>query len=111
MPRNAGQRTPHRSGAAARTRQAIDSGLTADKVPGFDPAAAPLGTDAESAGAPAPAPAPPPAPHAGPPPGQSADPAGTDRAAYRVQDRLVWPAIVAAFALAAATAIAARFLA
>ena len=38
--------------AAARRKAAIDRGLTGDKVPGFDPAAAPLGTDAEAAGAP-----------------------------------------------------------
>jgi hypothetical protein len=35
----------------AGLRQAIDSGKTADKVPGLDPAAAPLGTDAEAGGA------------------------------------------------------------
>lgn len=50
-------------------------------------------------------------PPAGPPPGQLADPAGTDRAPYRAQDRLIWPAIVAAFLFAAATAIATGFLA
>src|SRR5437764_1310795 len=38
--------------AAARRRAATDRGLTGDKVPGFDPAAAPLGTDAETGGAP-----------------------------------------------------------
>ena len=31
----------------------IDAGRTGDKTPGFDPGAAPLGTDAEAAGAPA----------------------------------------------------------
>jgi len=35
-----------------RLRADIDSGLTGDKVPGSDPAAAPLGTDAEAGGAP-----------------------------------------------------------
>jgi hypothetical protein len=35
-------------------RQAIDSGKTGDKVPAADPAAAPLGTDAEAAGTPVP---------------------------------------------------------
>ncbi|HEX5454448.1 MAG TPA: hypothetical protein VFX06_11700 [Stellaceae bacterium] len=49
-------------------------------------------------------------PPAGPPPGQLADPAGTDRAAYRAQDRLLLPAILAAFLFAAVTAIAAGFL-
>jgi hypothetical protein len=33
-------------------RADIDRGLTGDKVPGFDPAAAPLGTDAEAGGTP-----------------------------------------------------------
>jgi hypothetical protein len=33
-------------------RAAIDRGLAGDKVPGSDPAAAPLGTDAEAGGAP-----------------------------------------------------------
>jgi hypothetical protein len=33
-------------------RTDIDRGLTGDKVPGSDPAAAPLGTDAEAGGAP-----------------------------------------------------------
>lgn len=98
--------------SAARTRETIDGGCTGDKVPGFDPAAAPLGTDAESAGTPPPA-----AParvvrrQAAPLPGQAADPAGNDRAGYLVQDRLVWPAILTAFLVAAVTAIAAGFLA
>ena len=33
-------------------RVAVDRGLAGDKVPGSDPAAAPLGTDAEAGGAP-----------------------------------------------------------
>lgn len=32
-------------------KHAIDSGRTGDKAPGFDPAAAPLGTDEEAGGA------------------------------------------------------------
>jgi hypothetical protein len=36
----------------AAVRADIDRGLTGDKVPGSDPAAAPLGTDAEAGGAP-----------------------------------------------------------
>jgi hypothetical protein len=36
----------------AQLRQDIDSGATGDKVPVLDPAASPLGTDAEAAGAP-----------------------------------------------------------
>lgn len=39
------------SSAAARLRHAIDSGNTGDKVNYPDPAAAPLGTDDEAAGA------------------------------------------------------------
>ena len=35
-----------------RLRADIDRGLTGDKVAGCDPAAAPLGTDAEAGGAP-----------------------------------------------------------
>lgn len=37
-----------------RLRDAIDRGLTGDKVPAIDPAAAPLGTDDEAAGTTAP---------------------------------------------------------
>jgi len=36
--------------AAQRLRDATDKGLTGDKVPAADPAAAPLGTDDEAAG-------------------------------------------------------------
>lgn len=36
----------------ARERGATDAGLTGDKIPYGDPAAAPLGTDAEAAGHP-----------------------------------------------------------
>lgn len=39
---------------AERLRHDIDSGRTRDKVSGPDPAAAPLGTDAEAAGTPTP---------------------------------------------------------
>ena len=38
----------------AQLRGDIDSGRTGDKVGGFDPAAAPLGTDEEAAGTPVP---------------------------------------------------------
>ena len=37
---------------AAQDRGDIQKGLTGDKVPGFDPAAAPMETDAEAAGTP-----------------------------------------------------------
>lgn len=42
--------TPKPSMAAQRLRDAIDKGLTGEKVPAADPAAAPLGTDDEAAG-------------------------------------------------------------
>ncbi|MGE5537011.1 MAG: hypothetical protein ACM30I_00215 [Gemmatimonas sp.] len=40
--------------SGARLRAKIDAGRTGDKVPAMDPAAAPLGTDAEAAGTPLP---------------------------------------------------------
>jgi hypothetical protein len=40
---------------AARDRGDIQQGYISDKVPGFDPAVAPLETDAEAAGTPLPA--------------------------------------------------------
>jgi hypothetical protein len=43
--------TPH-SPTTAQLRHDIDSGRTGDKVAGFDPAVAPLGTDEEAAGTP-----------------------------------------------------------
>jgi hypothetical protein len=45
-------RQPGRPPNADQLRAAIDSGRTGDKVAFPDPAAAPLGTDAEAAGAP-----------------------------------------------------------
>lgn len=41
-----------RGETVARQRDEIDRGLARDKVPAEDPAAAPLGTDSEAAGAP-----------------------------------------------------------
>jgi hypothetical protein len=46
------QRTPTGGAAADRLRKAVDAGATQDKVDFPDPAAAPLGTDAEAAGTP-----------------------------------------------------------
>jgi hypothetical protein len=81
------------SAVGIRLQAAIDGGRTGDKVPGFDPAAAPLSTDEEAGGqgittdpsaresmrqAPA---------------GIAADASGTDRAIYRTQDLLVWPVV------------------
>jgi hypothetical protein len=78
-------------------------------VAGFDPAAAPLGTDAETVGSP-PVAAEPPLPdraHADPA-GLAADPSGTGRSRYRIQDRMVWPT-VAAVLIALAIIIAVLF--
>src|SRR3954447_18154762 len=101
------------SGPAAATRRkaAIDRGLTGDKGPGFDPAAAPLGTDAEAAGAPPPAAADPPLPEGAraDPAGLAADPSGTERGFYRMQDRLVWP-VIAVVLIAIAIVVAIVFI-
>lgn len=43
-------RDPVATADAQRLRNRIDRGLTGDKVPATDPAAAPLGTDDEAAG-------------------------------------------------------------
>ena len=45
---------PERAATAEQLRADIDHGLTGDKVPCFDPAAAPFGTDEEAAGTPTP---------------------------------------------------------
>ncbi|HYG88076.1 MAG TPA: hypothetical protein VD978_17645 [Azospirillum sp.] len=57
--------TPPPDMAAQRLRYDIDSGRTGDKIPFPDPAAAPLGTDAEAAGMRDAETAPPGAPHTG----------------------------------------------
>jgi hypothetical protein len=44
--------TPQEGATSAQLKHDIDSGRTGDKVGGFDPAAAPLGTDEEAGGAP-----------------------------------------------------------
>jgi hypothetical protein len=44
--------TARRGATSAQLRDDIDSGRTGDKAPGFDPAAAPLGTDEEAGGTP-----------------------------------------------------------
>ena len=97
--------------AATRRRAATDRGLTADKVPGFDPAAAPLGTDSDAGGAP-PVAADPPLPEAArvDPAGLAADPGGNDRSRYRMQDRMIWPAIVIAVLIALAIIVAVLFV-
>ncbi|HYD99905.1 MAG TPA: hypothetical protein VEH84_11015 [Alphaproteobacteria bacterium] len=48
----AGSATPHEGVVKAQLRDAIDRGLTGDKVDAFDPATSPLGTDDEAAGRP-----------------------------------------------------------
>lgn len=72
-----------------RLKGAIDSGQTRDKVPGFDPGAAPLGTDEESAGARLVHGV---GRHTSAKPGAAAeaaaDPQGNDRSAYRA--KTVW---------------------
>jgi hypothetical protein len=96
--------------AATRLKDAIARGLTGDKVPGFDPAAAPLGTDAEAAGAPPGAGQPPLPESARADPAElAADPSGTDRRRYRMQDRMIWPAI-AAVLIATAIIVAVAFV-
>lgn len=45
-------RQPSKPTNVDRLRADIDSGATGEKIPGSDPAAAPLGTDAEAGGAP-----------------------------------------------------------
>jgi hypothetical protein len=45
------QDTPARGATAAQLKDDIDSGRTGDKLAGFDPGAAPLGTDEEAGGA------------------------------------------------------------
>lgn len=105
------KRKSKNNGSSARLKHAIDSGDTGDKVPGFDPAAAPLGTDAEAAGAPPGEPMPPRFP-ANPEKAaeMAGDPAGADRAGYRRQDRFVWATIVGAVAVAAVAAAIALFM-
>jgi hypothetical protein len=97
--------------AAARRRAATDRRLTGDKVPGFDPAAAPLGTDAETGGAPPLTADDPPLPEGAraDPAGLAADPSGTERGSYRMQDRLVWP-VIAAMLVAIAIIVAIIFV-
>jgi len=97
--------------AATRRKAASDRGLNADKVPGFDPAAAPLGTDAETGGAPPLAADDPPLPEGAraDPAGLAADPSGTERGSYRMQDRLVWP-VIAAVLVAIAVVVAIVFV-
>jgi hypothetical protein len=100
-------RSKRRAAGRARLKDEIDAGRARDKVPGFDPGAAPLGTDEESAGTP-------PAPHGDQAVGssmarieQAADPKGNDRSVYRVQDRLIWPIIVVLIPIVAGAALAA----
>src|SRR3954463_13680412 len=97
--------------AAARRRAATDPGLTGDKVPGFDPAAAPLGTDAETGGAPPLAADDPPLPEGAraDPAGLAADPSGTDRGSSRMRARRFWP-VIAAMLVAIAIVVAIIFV-
>jgi hypothetical protein len=102
---------PARNAGPARLKGAIDEGRTRDKVPGFDPGAAPLGTDEESGGAPLSRDA---GRRASMEPGAvteaAADPKGNDRSRYRLQDRMVWPVIAGLISIAAAAALVAGLL-
>jgi hypothetical protein len=98
MPDQSGEERP-RSADAAVLKDEIDSGRTRDKVPWFDPGAAPLGTDAESAGN-----SPTASASTTDSPASQAAPArdsGNDRAVYELQDRLMWPVIIGLCALLA----------
>jgi hypothetical protein len=86
--------------ARGAERDAAISAAQGDKVPGFDPAASPVKTDAEAAGTPTRPmqhPASDPAPDGPAPDGtdRAADPAGASRQRYRVQDRMIWPTVIA----------------
>ena len=97
-----------RAARGPRLKHAIDAGRTGDKVPGFDPGAAPLGTDEESAGTPAVSDAEDRiAGHSRAPAGLAADRTGNDRSIYRVQDRLIWPAIFVLILIVVAGALVA----
>ena len=97
--------------AAARRKAATDRGLTADKVPGSTP---PPRRSAPTRKPPAPAargnrasPSREGARRSG---GLAADPSGTDRGRYRMQDRMVWPAIVIAVLVVLAIIVAVLFV-
>jgi hypothetical protein len=96
---------PPRRGDSARIKGAIDAGRTRDKVPGFDPGAAPLGTDEESAGATLSQDFGPPTSAEPAAAAAAADPKGNDRSAYRAQDRMVWPVILGLTLTIAAAAL------
>lgn len=105
------EENPHRAGAAAAVaRDAIDSGRGGDKVSGFDPAAAPLGTDEESAGNRPLTSSPAPAAPARPTAEKAADPVGNERARYDVQDRLLGPVLLGLAAVIVVAVLAAGFL-
>ena len=98
------------AGGSARLRHAIDTGRTRDKVPGFDPAAAPLGTDDESAGKRPPLDAQARTAGNATSPAIAADKSGTPRRVYRAQDRIIWPVILLGVIVIAVVVIAAAWL-
>lgn len=51
-PRKQSPSVPESHSTAAQLRRDVEIGATSDKVPALDPAASPLGTDDEAAGAP-----------------------------------------------------------
>ena len=107
MPEEANQNIKHRTAGSTRLKQAIDSGHTRDKVPAFDPGAAPLGTDEEAAGTTLTQSVTPPAAGSRAAAEFAADPAGSNRSSYRAQDRVIWPAIIIVTLIAAGAALAA----
>jgi hypothetical protein len=92
---------------ASQQRARIDRGEQGDKVPGFDPAAAPLGTDAEAAGTPTPEVALPPPGDARPQPGFAPAPEDSiapDASPSKPRVAVGWPAAVVAAVAAVALA-------
>ena len=95
-------------GLTAPQHQArIDRGEEGDKVPGFDPAAAPLGTDEEAAGTPTRIRAGRPPSRAKPEPGLTPAPEDSiapDAAPHKGRAGTVWPvaAVIAAVVIAVA---------
>ena len=95
----------------SRLKAAIDEPGTRDKVPGFDPSAAPLETDDESGGTPIYQDADQRTLMESGSSTQVADPESNDRSRYRVHDRIVWPLIVGLMILTAvAVALVAMLL-
>lgn len=92
---------------AAQEKARIDRGAESDKVPGFDPGAAPLGTDEEAAGTPTRPRAPPPPTGARPQPGLTPAPGDSiapDAAPYKGRPNAAWPIAIMVAVLVVALA-------